>query len=78
MSLVFCAIQLAIVPTGNPANFNVFKHRNRVALNVSPTLPYIQLIVTAGQVTIPCVKLSHFGLLGLEHDLAVMNNCQDG
>jgi len=71
------ATQQTTICTKNLAYINLFKHRNRVALNASPTLPYIQLIVTAGQITIPCVKLSHFGILGLEHNLAVMNNCQD-
>ena len=54
----------------------MFKHRNRVALNAAPTLPYFQLIVTAGQIAIPCVKVSNFGTLGLEHDLTVMINHQ--
>ena len=77
--LVAYAAQINTVPTGTTANFRVFSKYNKVLVNFSPSLPFLQLHVEAsGQVSIPCVKLSDFGVLGLEDLLAVMTNCQYG
>ena len=77
--LVDYATQLTTISTGTTANFKVYKRSSKVPLNFSPTLPYFQLQVEgSGQVTIPCVKLSDFGILGLDNDVALMTDCQYG
>ncbi|XP_065908136.1 uncharacterized protein [Dysidea avara] len=77
--LVDYAAQPTIISTGTTANFKVYNSYSKVPLNFSPTLPYFQLQVEgSGQVTIPCVKPSDFGILGLNNDVALMTDCQYG
>ena len=77
--LVDYATQLTTICTGTTANFKVYKRSSKVPLNFSPTLPYFQLQVEgSGQLTTPCVKLSDFGILGLDNDVALMTDCQYG
>ncbi|XP_065907093.1 uncharacterized protein [Dysidea avara] len=77
--LVDYAIQLTTICTGTTANFKVYKRSSKVPLNFSPILPYFQLQVDgSGQLTTPCVKLSDFGILGLDNDVALMTDCQYG
>ena len=75
--LVSYVTQLTNIPTGTNANFRVYdKH---IPLNFSPSFPIFQLQVEGcGKVTIPCIKLSYFGVLGMENDLALMTDCQYG
>jgi len=71
------AIKLTTIPTGTTANFRVYNSHRKVPLNLSPTPPYFQLQFEGSghsKVTTPYVKLSDFGILGLENDLAVMVN----
>ena len=78
-TLIDYAAKITAIPTDNTGNFRVFSRSSKVPLNLSPALPYFQLQVEgSGQVTTPCVKLSDFGILGMERDLAVMNNCRYG
>jgi len=77
--LVDCAKQLTA--TGTTVNFKLYSSYSyrKVPLNFSPTLPYLQLHSEgSGQMTIPCIRLSDFGILGLQNDVAVMTNCQYG
>jgi len=61
------------------ANFSVYYRYNIELLNFIPTFPSFQLqFKTSGQVTTPCVKLSDFGILGMNNDVAVMTDCQYG
>ena len=79
--LVDYAAHPTIIPTGTTANFKLYNSYSKVPLNFSPTLPYFQLqFEGSGQVTIPCVKLSDFGILGFKgnDDVALMNDCQCG
>ncbi|XP_065914507.1 uncharacterized protein [Dysidea avara] len=76
--LADCATQPTI-PTSTTANFRVYDRYSKVPLCSSPLFPYCQLKVEEfSQVTIPCVKFSDYGLLGLKNDLAVMTDCQYG
>ena len=71
--------QLTTIPSGTTANFRLYKRTSKVRSNFSPTLPYFQVQVKgSGQVTIPCVKLSDCGVLGLNNDVAVMTDFQYG
>ena len=55
----------------------MYNKYDRAPLNFSPAFPYFQLkFEVSGQVTTPCVKLSDFGVLGLNYDVAMMTNCQ--
>ena len=57
--------------------YNIFN--NKVPLDFSPTLPEFQMqIEGSGQWVTPCVKLSNFGILGLENQSASMTDCQYG
>ena len=77
--LVDYTAQPTIISTGTTANFKVYNSYSKVPLNFSPTLPYFQLQVEgSGQVTIPSVKPSDFGTLGLNNDVALMTDCQYG
>ena len=68
---VNCSSSLTAIPTGTIANFRLYDGSGKVPLNFSSTLPYFQLqFERSDQVTIPCVKLSDFGILGLNDDLA--------
>jgi len=67
------------IPTGTTAKFRLYTHRRsgKVPLNFSPTFPFLQLqFEGTDQKAISCVKLSDFGILELEDDLAVMTDCQ--
>ena len=78
-TLVDYICQLTAIPTGTTANFRLYNRASKVRSNCSPTLPYFQVQVEgSGQVTIPCVKLSDCGVLGLNDDVAVMTDCQYG
>ena len=67
------------IPTGTSANFRAYSRHNKIPKIFSPTLPYFQLQVdNAGQVTVPCVKFSNCGILGLNKDVGEMTNCQYG
>jgi len=78
-SIVDYVCQLTAIPTGSTANFRLYKRSSKVCSNFFPTLPYFQVQVEgSGQVTIPCVKLSDCGVLGLSNDVAVMTDCQYG
>ena len=69
------------IPTNATAKFRLYTHRRsgKVPLNFSPTFPYLQLhFEGSDQKTISCVKLSDFGILELEDDLAVLTDCQFG
>ena len=67
------------IPTGTTANFRVYSRHNKIPVIFSPTLPYFQLQVDeSGQVTVPHVKFSKFGILGLNKDLGLMTDCQYG
>ena len=69
------ATQRINIPTCTTAIFRLYD--DRVPLNFSPALPYIQLnIERSSQVTTRCVQLSDFGILGLRNDVAVMTDCQ--
>ena len=71
------AAQINTVPTGTTANFRVFRKCNKLPLKFSLSLPFFQLhFEGSGQVSIPCVKLSDFGIMGLDDKLAVLTNCQ--
>ncbi|XP_065908495.1 uncharacterized protein [Dysidea avara] len=77
--LVNYATQFTTIPTGTTANFRLYNRPRKLPLNLFHTLPYYQLQVEgSGQVTIPCVKLSDFGILGLDNDVALMTDCQCG
>ncbi|XP_065920439.1 uncharacterized protein [Dysidea avara] len=77
--LAFYVSELNTIPTGTTAIFRVYNKSTKVPINFSPTLPHFQLqLEESGQVTIPCVKLSDFGILGLDNDVAVMTDCQYG
>ncbi|XP_065914945.1 uncharacterized protein [Dysidea avara] len=77
--LVDYATQLTDIPTGTTANFRVYNRYNKVPLIFSPSFPYFQLQVEeSSKVSTTCVKPSDFGILGLENDLASMNDCQYG
>ena len=78
-ALINYATHLASIPTGTTANFRVFSRHNKIPVTFSPTLPYFQLQVdNSGQVTVPCVKFSDCGILGLNKDVGVMTDCQYG
>ena len=77
--LIRYATRLIPIPTGSSTTFRVYNRFDKSPLNFSPTLPYFQLQVEeSGQVITPCVKLSNFGILGLNNDVAVITNCQYG
>jgi len=74
LQYAFFIIQLKTCPT--TAKFQVY---NSTDLKLSTTFPTVQLQFGAsGQVIFPCVKLSDFGMLGLNNDVAVMTDCQYG
>ena len=78
-TLAGIAVRLMTIPTGTTAKFRAFKKSRKVPFNFSPILPYFQLhFEGSDQVTIPCVKLSDCGILGLEHDLGIITDCQYG
>ena len=78
-TLIDYVCQLTAIPSGTTANFRLYKRTSKVRSNFSPTLPYFQVQVEgSGQVTIPCVKLSDYGVLRLNDDVAVMTDCQYG
>ena len=61
--------ELDTIPTGTTAWFRLFNGYNK--------LPFFQLQVEpSGLVTTPCVKLSDYGIQGVESDTAVMTNWQ--
>ena len=68
-------------PISTVANFKVYAGL-KVPLNLSPSLPRYQMQVERSgklrQVTTSYVKLSDFGILGLEDDIVVMTDCQYG
>ena len=71
MHLGVCLTTLDTISTGTTASFRLFSGYNK--------LPFFQLQVEpSGQVTTPCVKLSDYGILGSEDDLAVMTYCHYG
>ncbi|XP_065893308.1 uncharacterized protein [Dysidea avara] len=73
------AAQLTTIPNGTTANFRLYGRCRKVPLDLSPALPCLQLQVESkgcNQVTIPFVKLSDFGILGLKVDLAVATDIQ--
>ena len=73
--LVDYVTQLTNIPTGVNANFRVYDRH--IPLSFSPSFPRFQLQVEgSGKVTTPCIKLSDFGILGLENDVAMMTDCQ--
>jgi len=75
--LVDYVTRLTNIPTGTNANFRVYDRY--IPLNFSPSFPYFQLQVKGcGKVTIPCIKLSDFGILGLRNDIAMITDCQYG
>jgi len=79
--LKFAATQLLTIPNVTTANFRVYSRSvtSKVPLKFSSTFPSFQLRFEAsGQMTIPCVKLSKVGVLGLNNDVAVMTNGQCG
>jgi len=65
------------IPAGITANFRVYNRSRKVPLNFSPTFPYFQLRLESDQVTTPFVKLSGFGILGL-NNVVSMTDCQYG
>jgi len=79
-----CTYQLvhlpSCIPAGTTANFKLccVEYRCRkVPCIISPRFPFFQLqFEGSGQVTIPCVKLSDFGILGLGNDLGLMTDCR--
>jgi len=70
----------AVLPTGTIANFRLYTYKCiRIPFSISPAFPYLQLQVEgSGNMTIPCVKLSDFGILGLLKDVIKMTDCQYG
>jgi len=63
--------ELDSIPTGTTACFRLFDGHDK--------LPFFQLQVEpSGQMTTPCMKLSDYGIQGVEGDLAVMTDCQYG
>ena len=73
-------IDLTALPCRATANFRVYSKEAKVPLMFFPTPPIFQLQFEggSGQVITPCAKLSDFGMLGLDNNLAMMTNCQDG
>jgi len=79
VKLLDYAAQITAIPSDTNARFRVYGKCNKICLNFSPTFPLLQLQFTpTGQVTTPRVKLSDFGMLGLNNDVAVMADCQYG
>jgi len=75
-ALVDYATQLTNLPLGTTAIFRVDEKCIK-ASSFSPSFPCFQLHVEgSGKVTIPFMKLSDFGILGLENDLVLMTDCQ--
>jgi len=76
-----CLIDYIIpIPIDNIASLRVYDTCYDTTSSIFfPTLPSLQLqFERGGQVTTPCVKLSNFGVLGLNNDVAVMTDCQYG
>jgi len=70
--------QLSYILTGCTASLRVYDLHDKLPSKIIPTFPFLQLQCVAGGVITAGVKLSDFGILGLNNDVAVMGNCQHG
>jgi len=60
---------------GPTANVRLYNKSSKSMLRFFPVIPFFQMhFEESGELTIPCVKLSDHGILGLEEDVAVMND----
>ena len=75
LNLIGYVTRLNEIPTGITAIFRMYN--DKVPLNVSPALPCFQLqFEEFGKATIPGIKLSNFGIIRLNNDLAMMTDCE--
>ena len=65
----------SFIHTGPTANVRLYNKSSKSILRFFPVIPFFQMhFEGSGQLTTPCVKLSDHGILGLEEDVAVMND----
>ena len=69
----------SFIPPATNANVRLYDRFKMAPLRFTSQLPFFQMhFEESGQLTTLCVKLSDYGILGLEEDVAVMNDCWYG
>jgi len=65
----------SFICAGATANVKLYDKSSKAVFTVSPLIPFFQMhFEESGHLTTPCVKLSDYGILGLEEDVAVMSD----